>query len=187
MRQYKVAKRYSNALFTLAVEQGKLEEVNNDMQLISSVKHEELKRVLRSPVIRPDKKISIFKAVFEGKLSTLTFSFFNLIFSKGRAVALEDIELAFKEQYNLHKGLHILQFTSAHPVSVELMNEIRLRVQNLERFKGKKVQIVEHVDPTLVGGFVLQLGDQLFDASIRNDLRHIKKQFIENMYIQALR
>ena len=102
-------------------------------------------------------------------------------------MALEDIEIAFNEQYNLHKGIHILQFTSAHPVSEEMINEIRFKVQNLERFKGKNVQMTEKVDPSLVGGFVLQLGDQLFDASILNDLRHIKKQFIENMYVQALR
>ena len=187
MRQYKVARRYSNALFTLAVEENKLEEVKKDIDWISSVKHEELKRVLRSPFIRPDKKIAIFKAVFEGKLSPLTISFFNLIFSKGRSVALEDIEIAFNEQYNLHKGIHILEFTSAHPVSEEMINEIRFKVQNLERFKGKNVQMTEKIDPSLVGGFVLQLGDQLFDASILNDLRHIKKQFIENMYVQALR
>ncbi len=187
MLQYKVANRYSNALFTLAIERQMLDDVKKDIDFIRAVATPELKRALQSPVIRPDKKISIFKAVFKNKLNPLTISFFNLVFSKGRSVALNEIEQAFNDQYSIYKNIQHVVLTSAHPISAELKEELRIKVQNLDRFKGKIVKINERVDPELIGGFVLNLGDLLYDASIRNDLRHIKKQFIENMYIQNLR
>jgi F-type H+-transporting ATPase subunit delta len=187
MRQFKVANRYANALFTLALENQQLEAVKKDMGYIRSLDSAELKRILQSPVIRPDKKLSIFKAVFEGKLSNLTLTFFSLIFSKGRSLALDEIQVAFERQYRAHKGIEVVQLTTADPVSPELREEIRAGVEKLDRFKGKSVMMTEKVDPSIVGGFVLQIGDELFDASIRTDLRAIKKQFVENMYIHNIR
>lgn len=187
MRQFKVANRYANALFTLALENQQLEAVKKDMDFIRSLNSAELKRVLQSPVIRPEKKLSIFKAVFEGKLSKLTLSFFSLIFSKGRSLALDEIQSAFEKQYQVSKGIQVVLLTTADPVSAELKNEIKAGVEKLDRFKGKSVIMTEKVDPSIVGGFVLQIGDELFDASIRTDLRAIKKQFVENMYIHNIR
>lgn len=187
MRQFKVAKRYANALFTIAVEKQQVEEVKKDMDLIRGTKNAEMKRVFQSPVITPDKKINIFKAVFEKSLSPVTLAFFNLIFSKGRAIAIDDIHWAFEEQYREFKGIQMVHLTTADPVTPALKEEIRLKVQNLQRFKNKTVLMTDSVDPTLVGGFVLKLGDQLFDASVRTDLAAIKKQFVENMYIHNIR
>ena len=187
MRQFKVANRYAKALFTLAVETNQLEEVNKDIQLIQALDHDEFKRIILSPIISSDKKVALFEAVFGGRISKLTQSFFNLVFQKGRVTSLLEIGQGFEEQYREHRGIKIMKLTTAIPVSAEVKEDIRKKIQAIERYKNSTLVLEEKVDDSLIGGFVVQVGDELFDASIKHDLRFIKKQFVENMYIQQIR
>ncbi|KIC92403.1 ATP synthase F1 subunit delta [Flavihumibacter sp. ZG627] len=187
MRNTRVAKRYSKALMDLAVETNQVEAVKMDADSIRSAITGELNQVLMSPVIKHEKKIAIFKAIFSGKISPLTESFFNLLFAKGREVGTVDILNAFDEAYRELKGIQIIELTTAVPVSDEVKEVIIHNFSQLERFKNKKLQINEKVKEEILGGFVVQLDDQLYDASIRHDLDVIKKQFVDNMYIQKLR
>lgn len=187
MRQYKVANRYAKALFTLALETNQLEEVNKDIELIRAVDHEEFRRIIASPVISGDKKVAIFEAVFGGRISQLTHSFFNLVFQKGRVSSLIEIRDDFALQYREYKGIKIMKLTTAVPISAETRENIRQRIQAIQRYKDSTLVLEEKVDPSLVGGFVIQIDDELFNASIRHDLEFIKNQFVENMYIQKIR
>lgn len=187
MRQYKVANRYAKALFTLAVETNQLEEVNRDIELIRAVDHEEFRRIIMSPIINGDKKVALFEAVFGGRISKLTQSFFNLVFKKGRMTSLLEIREDFELQYRAHKGIKIMKLTTALPVSDETKENIRKRIQAIERYKNSTLILEEKVDDSLIGGFVIQIDDELFNASIRHDLEYIKNQFVENMYIQKIR
>lgn len=187
MRQTRVAGRYSKALFDLAVETGKVEEVRKDIDLIRSVNHDELNRVLVSPVINGEKKVRIFTGVFSGKVSTLTLNFFNLIFTKGRSDAMKDILESFDEHYRAWKGIDVIELTTAEALTDDVREEMRKRFQDLPQYKGRTVELKEKVDEKIVGGFVAQFDNLLFDASIRHDLQFIKKQFIENMYVHKIR
>ena len=187
MRQFKVANRYAKALFTLAIETNQLEEVNKDIQLIEALDHDEFKRILLSPIISSDKKVALFEAVFGGRISKLTQSFFNLVFQKGRVTSLIEIGHDFVVQYREHKGIKIMKLTTAVPVSADVKDEIRNRMQAMEKYKKSTLVLEEKIDAALVGGFIVQIDDELFDASIRHDLRFIRKQFVENMYIQQIR
>jgi F-type H+-transporting ATPase subunit delta len=186
MRQTKVASRYAKALFDLALETAKLEEVRQDLLLIASVKHEELKVLLASPVIRSDKKIAVFEAIFASRVQAVTVSFFRLIFAKGRAVAMEEIIEAFAGMYRNHKGIKVVELTTAVPVSESIVAEIKKLIAGNNILKGKSIELREKVDPSILGGLVVQVDDQLFDASIRHDLQHIKRQFIKNMYVSEI-
>jgi F-type H+-transporting ATPase subunit delta len=187
MRQYKVANRYAKALFTLAVESGQLEQVNKDIALIRSVDHDEFRRVIASPIISGDKKADLFRAVFGNRISELTSKFFNLVFQKGRVTSLSEIRQEFENQYRAYKKIRIMKLTTAVDVSDEVKEDIRQRVQNIERFRESTLQLEHSVDESIVGGFVLQVDDELYDASIRHDLNFIRKQFVENMYVQKIR
>jgi len=85
------------------------------------------------------------------------------------------------------KGIEIIEITTAVDVSDELKNNIRDRFQHLPRFQNKTVEIRSKVDPNILGGFIAQSHDILFDASVRNDLNAIGKQFLENLYVQRIR
>jgi F-type H+-transporting ATPase subunit delta len=187
MRQYKVANRYAKALFTLALETNQLETVNRDIELIQAVDHEEFRRVIMSPVISGDKKAALFEAVFGNRISDLTHKFFNLVFQKGRVTSLSEIREDFAKQYREYKKIRIMKLTTAVEVSDAVKEDIRSRVQNIERFRESTLELHHSVDDSIVGGFILQVDDELYDASIRHDLDYIRKQFVENMYIQKIR
>lgn len=186
MRNTRVAQRYSKALIDSALETNQLEQVKAEIDAIRKVDSRELRQVMVSPIINHEKKVEIFKAVFS-KVSPLTTSFFNLVFFKGREVVLPDILDAFEEQYRNLKGIEIIELTTAVPVSDELRNEIKMMFQKLERFRGKTLEVRSKVDEDIVGGFIAQAGDTLYDASIRYNLQLIQKQFVENLYVQKLR
>jgi F-type H+-transporting ATPase subunit delta len=186
MRQTKVAQRYAKALFDLALETGKVEEVKNDLDTISNVNHSELNIFFVSPVIAGDKKSSVFDAIFASHIQPLTASFFKLVFSKGRSVAIKEILDAFLEMYRNHKGIQIVELTTAVSMTEGMKAELINILQENVMLKNKTIELKEHVDASILGGLVVQVEDKLFDASIQHDLQHIKKQFIKNMYVKQI-
>ena len=187
MRQTKVAQRYAKALFDLSLETGKVEEVKNDLDTIIGVKHPELQILLVSPVITGEKKTNVFDAVFSSHVQPLTTSFFKLVFTKGRSVAIKEIVLAFMNMYRSHKGIQVVELTTAMPLSDEIKTSIKGILQQNVMLVNKTIELSEHVDPSLIGGMVVQVDDKLFDASIKHDLQFIKRQFVKNMYVQDIR
>ncbi|ULQ52509.1 ATP synthase F1 subunit delta [Flavihumibacter fluvii] len=187
MRNSRVANRYSKALMDLAVETKQVEAVKKDIENIRLATTGELNQVLLSPIIRHEKKVQIFSAIFSGKITRLTESFFNLVFAKGREVVLREILVEFDNEYRRMKGIKVLELTTAIPVSESLKADLKQKFEALPRYKGIQMEIEETVDEKILGGFLAQIDDQLFDASIRHDLAVIKKQFVENMYVQKIR
>ena len=187
MRNKLVAQRYAKALIDLAVEKNELEQTKTDIDLIRASMTPELRMIMASPVVSDSKKTQIFKAIFTNNLTPLTFSFFNLVFSKRREWVLPEIADEFIEMYRQIKGIEIIEITTAVEISDELKNNIRKRFENLKRFQNKTVEIKSKVDENILGGFIAQSHDILFDASIKNDLQSIGKQFIENLYVQRIR
>lgn len=187
MRQTKVAQRYAKALFDLALETGKVEEVKNDLDTINGVNHPELQVLLVSPVITGEKKTNLFDAVFSSHVQPLTTSFFKLVFTKGRSVAIKEIVSAFMNMYRNHKGIQVVELTTAMPLSDEIKTSIKGILQQNVMLVNKTIELSEHVDASLIGGLVVQIDDKLFDASIKHDLQFIKRQFVKNMYVQEIR
>ena len=187
MRQSKVAQRYAKALFDLSAETGKIEEVKGDLDLIKGTHHRELEILLVSPVIAGEKKIAVFEAVFAKHVQPLTIAFFKLIFMKGRSIAIKEIIEAFIGKYREMKGIKVAEITTALPLSNEAKSLIADQLKTSTILKGKQIELKEKVDPSIIGGLVVQVDDQLFDASIRHDLQHIKRQFINNMYVSQLK
>jgi len=187
MQNKLVAQRYAKALIDLAIQRNELEKTKEDIDFIRASMSPELRMVMASPVIGDKKKTEIFRTIFKEKLSPLTYSFFDLVFSKRREWVLPEIAEEFIEKYREIKGIEIIEITTAVEVSDELKTNIQKRFQNLPRFQNKTVEIRSKVDPHILGGFIAQSHDILFDASIKNDLQSIGRQFIENMYVQRIR
>jgi F-type H+-transporting ATPase subunit delta len=187
MQDKLVAQRYAKALIDLAVERNQVDAVKADIDIIRQALTPEFRMMLLSPVISDQQKSRIFRAVFQKNLSPLSFSFFDLVFSKRREWILREIADEFFTKYRELKGIEIIEITTAVDVSDELKNNIRDRFQHLPRFQNKTVEIKSKVDPNILGGFIAQSHDILFDASIRNDLNYIGRQFLENLYVQRIR
>ncbi len=187
MSNPRLADRYAKSLIDLSIERNQLDAVRADMQYIQALckGSRDFVNVLRSPIIKADQKEKMLVTVITGKVSELTSVFSNLLVKKGRESDLPEIANAFISQYNSLKGIHQVKLTSAVPVSEELKNSIKERVQKANDFITVELETV--VDQKLIGGFVLEFNNKQIDASIANDLREIKKQFLQNQYVANIR
>ena len=186
MADQRVAARYAKSLLDLGKEMGTLDAVKADMDLLSKTMADsrELRLLLRNPIVKHDKKLAILKAIFEGKVSDMTLRFFTILTDKNRESAIEGIGPEFLAQYNVLQGIQSAQVTSATPLTAVSRLEIRRLVT--QQTGHAEVQLTEKVDPELIGGFVLRVGDNQIDDSVRTSLRKLRTSLQENSYQQNL-
>jgi F-type H+-transporting ATPase subunit delta len=182
----RVSARYAKALIDLSNERGELEKVHGDIQAFMEVaKNREFANMLQSPVITSDKKASIFKAVFGDKISATTTAFFDIIMRKGRESSLVSIANAFVEQYKTLKNITTIKLTTATVATDEMIATIKGKLEKSGAIQGT-VDLETAVDADIIGGFVLEFGDKLYDASIASQLNELKKEFSKNDYIKNI-
>ena len=183
----RLATRYAKSILDLAVERGQLEQVYSDMlylQQLTKMSRDFL-NLLRSPVVPTDKKLAVVETVTGKNISELTSGFTKLLINKGREGELPEVITAFVNQYKAKKGIYIVKLTTAIPVSEDLKNSIINQVKQTSDMKN--IELESKVDPGIIGGFVLQAGDKLIDASISYDLQTISRQFDNNDFIYRVR
>ncbi|HMT74999.1 MAG TPA: ATP synthase F1 subunit delta [Chitinophagaceae bacterium] len=187
MRNPRLASRYAKSLLDLSAERNQLEQAFADMQWLKAVcqGNRDFVNVLRSPIIRNDSKKKIIEAVTKGKISELTGSFITLLITKNREASLPEIVGAFIAAYKEHKNIRTVKLTTATPVSDALKNEIVSEIKKTGGFPN--VELEQHVDENIIGGYVLQVGDKLVDASIAYDLKNVARQFENNDFIYKIR
>jgi F-type H+-transporting ATPase subunit delta len=139
----------------------------------------ELRSMLRSPVIRPDKKLAVLKGVFEREVQPLTFGFFKLLAHNRRERYLEEIARQYIGLYKQHMNITTVRIRTAVAVSKELRDKI---VRNFEKYTGGKIDLHEEVDEHLIGGVLVNWEDKQFDATLRKKLILLKKEFDKNLY-----
>lgn len=183
----RVASRYAKSLLDLAVEKGQLEEVYSDMLYLQQLTKgsREFLNLLRSPVIKSDLKIKAVDAVTAGKIGPITTAFTSLLINKARETVLPEVITSFIKQYKDKKGIQIVKLTTAVPVSDSVRAAIVDQVKKTGNIQN--LELEEVVDPNIIGGFVLQTGDKLIDASISYDLKNISRQFENNDFIYKVR
>ena len=182
MRNTRATYRYAKSLLELAQEQDALENCKNDMEHIVATCQgsHDLTLLLKSPVVKTDKKQAIFSQVF-ADCSPLVKQFIQLITAKKREVLLADIAQRFLLIYKELQGIHTAQLTTATPIDEETRKHILdfIKQQGIE-----KVDLNEVVDDKLIGGLVLRLGDKQIDASVARQIYDLKQTFNKNLYIK---
>lgn len=184
MKSSKLASRYAKALFEFAKQNGQIEKVNEDLSLVKSVlkDNHDLKAVIESPVIFPDKKNDIFAAVFNGKLCDITFGFLSLTIKKKREPAIIAICDEYVKLYNIHHNIKIAFVTTGQPLSSELAEALK---QLLEQETKATIQLQQVVDDKIIGGLLVRIEDFLFDASIQSRINKLRAEFSYNVYQAA--
>ncbi len=179
----RAASRYAKSLIELSIEKGSLDAVKADMDLIHNacVESRDLVLLLESPVVKSDKKLSVLNAVFGSQLSEITSAFIKILTEKGRESLLDDISAAFEDQYLAHKNILKTVIKSVDGVNDAFKAKVSEMIKAAYQME---VEIVEEVDPTLIGGFVLTVGDKQIDASISSKLAELEKGFNANTYVK---
>ena len=187
MNNPRLAGRYAKSLLDLAIEQNQLDIVYADVKLLRAIikGNPDFVSVLKSPVINNDKKEQIINSIINGRVNNTTTLFIRLLVRKTRESNLPEIVKAFIEQYNTLKDIHHVKITTALPLSAEGEQVILNKVRNNSAIQN--IELETAVDDALIGGFKLEVGGKLVDATILKDLNDVKKQFKNNEYIQQLR
>ena len=187
MNNPRLAGRYAKSLLDLATEQNQVAAVYADMKWLNSVckSNPDFVAVLNSPIIKANKKQVILKAVTDGRVSNLTASFIDLLVRKTRESNLHEIVNGFIDQYNILNNIQKVKITTASPLTDSLRDEIMKNVK--AAMPSKTFEIETSVKDELIGGFIVETGGQLVDASILSDLKDIQKQFMDNEFIHKLR
>lgn len=183
MRETRVSHRYAKSLLDLALEKGQLEQVREDMQLVFNTvsQSHDFVVLLKSPVIKTDKKQAIIKAIFGGKIGVISSQFIDIITRKRREAELEAIAESFLNQYRKHKQILTAVITSA----VGLDDALRNRVLELVRQESNsEIELIEKIDPAIMGGFLLRVGDKQIDATVLRQVRKLERNFSENPFIK---
>ncbi|HNW72111.1 MAG: ATP synthase F1 subunit delta [Bacteroidales bacterium] len=177
-----VAKRYAKALFDLSVEKNLVEEVYRDNLLVSETcdQNRELRLLMKSPVIHTDKKLSVIRHIFSGKVQPLTLNYMLIMVRKRRESFLHEISLEIVELYLAYKNILKVYFSS--PVHPD--DEIRKNVMAImSRYTRSDIDLKVAIDDSLIGGFVLSWKDKQFDASIRREIENLRSAVAKvNLY-----
>jgi len=178
MSEIRIASRYAKSLVELANEQQALEAVYADMELFATTckVSKDLVMMLKSPIIRGDKKRQVIEASFTG-FNKLTSLFVTTVIRKGREAFLPLIAKEVIRMYNEQHNIATAKVTTAVAVDANVLADIQ---KTLEAKTGKKIVLETEVDSSLIGGLVVRMGDSLYDASIAKQLKKIKKELVLN-------
>jgi F-type H+-transporting ATPase subunit delta len=180
-----VASRYAKSLLGLAIEQNKLEEAYADMLMVAKTVNEnrDLELLLKSPVVKTDKKQAILDQLFGSKISPISSGFFKIITTKRREYLIGQIANSFVQQYKFHNNIITAEITSAVKLDANLKKKVLQLVKSTEQ---EEVEVVERIDESLIGGIIVRIGDKQVDASILRQINDLKKDFSKNPYIAEI-
>jgi len=175
-----VTLRYAKALFLQAEEEEQAERILEDVdQIVRVIKDApELHRALSHPVISTSQKLRVASEVFQDRITPLTLRFIRLVIKNKRGTYLMDILRNFKDIYNYNRGIQTVRLTTAMGLGDREKEDIKQLIR--KNFHARKVDFSEDVDPDIIGGFIIQVEDQLLDASVRRQLNAIRKTLIVN-------
>jgi len=185
MRDARTALRYAKAILNLAKDSKDESAVNEDMQLIASTisENNELDVVLKSPVIKSADKMNVLNAMFSNKIINITLGLFNLLQENKRISMLELIAKQYSIIYDHDKHTQVAKVTTAVPITKDIEEKVLAKIVALT---GNKANLENVVNPDILGGFILRVGDVQYDASISNHLNELKKNFDNNDYIPKI-
>lgn len=184
--QNKIGIRYAQALAGLAGERNEISAVYTDMKSFLTAYNgsEDLRTMLKSPVIKFDKKIAVLKTLFGG-ISAVTQLFFDKIVKEKREKYLGDIAQAFISQVDASNGIFTVKIKSAAPLTAANRATIQeLAKGHLSAGDVKEIRFEESIDTSLLGGFIITVGDRQIDTSFAHKLKELERSFNENVYVK---
>ncbi|HEX8269497.1 MAG TPA: ATP synthase F1 subunit delta [Flavobacterium sp.] len=170
----RAAIRYAKAILDTAQSKGVASEVNTDMQQIASTitSNEELRDFIANPTTSVVIKENAMNEIFTG-VNGVTTSLFHLLFENKRFEILDGIASEYNRLFDEMNGFEVARVTTAVPMDAEMEAKV---LDKIRTFSSKKINIENIVDPSIIGGFILRIGDQQYNASIANRLHVLKRE-----------
>jgi F-type H+-transporting ATPase subunit delta len=171
-----VHRTYAQALFEVAKEKRRLEEVRAQLEDFARAVDDvpELRAVLRNPQVEPRAKARVLEEILGGA-DELVRNFLMLTAEKGRIADIDEIAHEFERLVAREERRLDVELTTAYELSDEEAKQI---LKQIEDASGRKVEATRNVDPDLIGGLVLQAGSLRVDASVRGRLERLRKELV---------
>jgi ATP synthase, F1 delta subunit len=173
-----VAKRYASALVGVAKELGRIDEVQQELLKVGAEfkNYPALNQVMNSPIVKPTQKKEILKALAPKlSLSPTVVNLLQLMIDQDRLSALPVLVLIYRDQADEVLGRVRVQVKSATPLGA---HEQRLK-SVLEKSLKKEILMEFSVEPQILGGLVVRVKDQVFDASLKRELERLREKIAE--------
>ena len=181
MATARVAGRYAKALLSLAQERNELDVVSEDLNTLEALFEgsRDLVVLLQSPIVKGDKKQAVLDAVLKGHVGELTTSYLNILVQKGREGLVVDMVHEGQTRLRALRNIKSVSVTTATALTDDLRASILAQVAKVHQ---GEVELTELVDPEILGGYILQMGDQMIDASVKRQIRSLGRELTEHDY-----
>ncbi len=179
MNESRAAIRYAKATLDFAIEKKAAEAVEKDMRSIASsiADNSELQSLLGSPIVKGEIKKNALQEIFKGS-NEITMGLIGTLTDNKRIGMLQEVALKYIILYEQLKGEDVAFVTTAVPLTAALEKKVLAEVTKIT---GNKVTIENKVDESIIGGFVLRIGDLQYDASVANKLNGLKREFTNSL------
>jgi F-type H+-transporting ATPase subunit delta len=172
----KAAHQYASTLYAELSEEKNLGDVCSDVEGIITVFNENinLRRVMENPIVRESDKLAILVKIFSGKVDSYLVKFFEFLAKKDRISICYEIFVSFLETADRVSGIKKVELSSAFELD---STEVAFLQTELEAIFKCKLKMTVTTNPELIGGFIAKTDEVIVDASVKNQLKKLKKSF----------
>ena len=184
MKNTLLIRRYAKAFLDFAIKNNMTEQGLADLELITNTlkSHRELRNILSQPFLPKAKKEAIMSRIFGDKISDNTLKFITLMLDKNRQDIIPMILVTYRGLYNEYKGIAEVTITTAVKIDEPTQHKLLYFVK--DKVSGNVV-IINRIDKSIIGGFIINYLDYQYDRSIRNELKSLQSIFNDNLYVKG--
>ena len=170
-----IAKRYADALFAVARERQTIDQVEEQLILVKNIihDHKDLKRVLQNPRINKDDKKAILEKIFSKEVNQEVVNVLKILVDNNRESLVADLQEAFTTIANEYRGIVDVTVTTASPLN---KNDEQKIAEAFGKLYNKKLRIQSQVDPKVIGGVLVRVGNRLYDGTLLGKLSRFSQE-----------
>lgn len=174
-----ISKAYADALFEISTEENILDEMLSQSQQLVEIfaQNKEFLKLLNAPTVTKEEKITLTDNIFSGKINAHLLNFIKVMIQRKDTAEINASFADFEKLYNKHNNIEKAVATTAVPLSDELKARL---VDKLQQITGKKIVLTNKVDPSCLGGVILQFSDTQYNDSIAGKLEAVKNRIKSN-------
>ena len=168
------AKRYAQAVFSLAKERDTLDAWQSDLAILSNVVADDrVAAYLTNPSVPAERKIAAVESTLDTNVQPETRNLAKILIERDRMALVPEIQEIFADQLRAERGIAVAQVTSAERLTPDEQELVR---EKLEAMTGKRIELAMKIDPDIIGGIIVRIGDQVIDGSVRNKLERLRSR-----------
>ncbi|AHM55692.1 ATP synthase subunit delta, sodium ion specific [Peptoclostridium acidaminophilum DSM 3953] len=170
-----VARRYAGALFEVGLEENKLDSFEQELEVIAAAfsENKEFSDIFKAPMVPKEEKKSLIENIFKGKASDETVNFIKILIDKDRISVLDEISTEFAKLVNEHNNIEEAVAVSAVPIAEDKLEALKVQ---LAKVTGKSIKIKNEINPSVMGGILVRIGNEEIDGTVKGRLDRLKDE-----------